>query len=68
MAKDKTPAEAEQDRGELVQVKIFLPEKDLEALKKHSKTLGISHNIKARLIIIDYLDNLKFQTGFFEKK
>ena len=60
MAKDKTPAAADnQDRGERKPFKIFLPEKDLEALRKHSNSLGISPNTKARLIIIDYLESLK---------
>jgi len=63
MAKDKakeTSAAVDQDdRGELKQFKIYLPEKDIEKLISHSKKLGIGHNVKARLILIDYLDKLK---------
>jgi len=60
MAKDKQPAAADdQGRGGLKQFKIYLPENDIRGLKKIAALEGVTGATKARMIIINFLDNFK---------
>jgi len=61
MAKDKIKpdAAAADSRGELKQFKIYLPENDMEKLTRIAGRAGIKATLKARMIIIEYLDKFK---------
>jgi hypothetical protein len=62
MAKGKpkeTPAADPDSRGEMKQFKIYLPDNDMNHLNRIAAKEGIKGTMKARMIIIEYLDNLK---------
>jgi len=59
MTKDKTPAAADTTGNELQQFKIYLEKKYVDKLEILASKSGLRKTMKAKMILVEYLNNLK---------